>query len=140
MPPSFFISKIPAPFLLSWSPPRDANVVIAVATLFWQNRKYAKARKWFERAVALDPDLGDAWATYYAFEAKNGGSGGCAASKESLEKLRSRCQEKDPNHGELWCAITKQPDIRKRRMKAGDILQLAAMRVNGFQIDIPSTL
>jgi hypothetical protein len=27
-----------------------------------------KARAWFQRAVAADADLGDAWAYYHAFE------------------------------------------------------------------------
>lgn len=35
-------------------------------------RKIEKARKWFLRAVTLDPDLGDCWAAYLKFEQKNG--------------------------------------------------------------------
>lgn len=37
----------------------------------WQ-RRIEKSRKWFVRAVTLDPDIGDAWASYYKFEQKNG--------------------------------------------------------------------
>ena len=40
----------------------DARVIVAVANLFVSERKHNKARKWFARATALEPDLGDAWA------------------------------------------------------------------------------
>ena len=50
----------------------DPHVIVAVASLFWRDRKIEKARKWFERAVTLEPSLGDAWATYLAFEAQHG--------------------------------------------------------------------
>ena len=46
----------------------EPHVITAVARLFERDRKYPKARKWFTRAVTLDPDNGDAWAAYYAFE------------------------------------------------------------------------
>lgn len=51
----------------------DANVITAVARRFWADRKYSKARKWFDRAATLDPNMGDAWAAYYAFELQQGG-------------------------------------------------------------------
>jgi len=38
----------------------DPFVVLAVASLFERDRKIPKARKWFNRAVTLNPDLGDA--------------------------------------------------------------------------------
>ena len=40
--------------------------------LFWSERKINKAREWFQRAVKIDPDLGDAWAFYYKFELEHG--------------------------------------------------------------------
>eukprot|EP00438_Fugacium_kawagutii_P008197 Skav212249 [mRNA] locus=scaffold999:89849:95775:- [translate_table: standard] len=52
----------------------DAHVIIAVAKLFWRDGKNAKARKWFNRAVTLNPRLGDAWGAYLAFELENGTS------------------------------------------------------------------
>ncbi|CAN0471816.1 unnamed protein product, partial [Discosporangium mesarthrocarpum] len=51
----------------------DPHVIVAVARRFWSDRKHSKARKWFNRAVTLDPDSGDAWAAYYAFELQQGG-------------------------------------------------------------------
>jgi pre-mRNA-processing factor 6 len=37
---------------------------VSVAQLFAHERKFAKGRKWFNRAVTLEPDLGDAWAAW----------------------------------------------------------------------------
>ena len=39
-----------------------------------------KAQEWFIKAVKLDPDLGDTWATYYKFTAAHG-------TEEELKKL-----------------------------------------------------
>ena len=50
----------------------DPHVIVAVSRLFWRDRKEEKARSWCNRAVTLDPDLGDAWANYYAFELQHG--------------------------------------------------------------------
>lgn len=50
----------------------DPHVITAVARRFWADRKYAKARKWFNRAITLDPNMGDAWAASYAFELQQG--------------------------------------------------------------------
>ena len=50
----------------------DTYVIVAVAKLFWKDMKTAKARKWFNRAVSLNPSLGDAWAAYFAFELSQG--------------------------------------------------------------------
>lgn len=40
--------------------------------LFWTERKLSKAREWFQRAVKIDPDLGDAWGYFYKFELLHG--------------------------------------------------------------------
>ncbi len=50
----------------------DPHVMAAVAMLFWVDRKVDKARSWFNRAVTLDPDMGDHWAQYYRFELQHG--------------------------------------------------------------------
>ena len=48
------------------------QIVLAVARLFWLERKMKKAKEWFIKAVKLNPDLGDTWATYYKFTAAHG--------------------------------------------------------------------
>lgn len=50
----------------------SADVLLAVAKLFWTERKIRKAREWFQRTVKIDPDFGDAWAFFYKFELLHG--------------------------------------------------------------------
>jgi pre-mRNA-processing factor 6 len=79
----------------------DSLVFCAVARLFEATRKYAKARKWYNQAVELNPDIGDHWAYFYAFEVRHGGEDERAA-------VLKRCLEADPTHGELWTSVSKQ--------------------------------
>ncbi|CDJ63352.1 LOW QUALITY PROTEIN: U5 snRNP-associated 102 kDa protein, putative [Eimeria necatrix] len=79
----------------------DVNVIHAVARLFWRDKKIAKARKWMNRSVTLDPSLGDAWASYLAFELENGGE------KECIDII-NRCALAQPNRGLAWNKTTKQ--------------------------------
>lgn len=50
----------------------DPLVIMTVARLFWADRKLDRAKTWFNRAVTLNPDLGDAWAYFYKFTLQNG--------------------------------------------------------------------
>ena len=59
-----------------------------------------KARSWFQRAVLLDPDHGDAWAQYYAFEQQHG-------SPELASQVLEKCVAAEPHHGERWQRISK---------------------------------
>ena len=43
------------------------DILLAVARLFWKDRKQEKAKKWIERALSLDSRNGDAWVHYYLF-------------------------------------------------------------------------
>ncbi|CAE7896931.1 STA1 [Symbiodinium sp. KB8] len=79
----------------------DAHVIIAVAKLFWRDGKNAKARKWFNRAVTLNPRLGDAWGAYLAFELENG------TSHEQREVIR-KCVDAEPNQGLEWNKTVKK--------------------------------
>lgn len=94
----------------------DPFVITAVARLFERDRKIEKARKWFNRAVTLDPDLGDAWAHYYAFEVQASG----ASAPESMRVLE-QCVAADPRHGELWCSVSKQ--TANRRLDTATLLK-----------------
>jgi pre-mRNA-processing factor 6 len=47
-------------------------IICTVARLFWAERKIEKARQWFGRAVATNPDLGDSWAWWLKFERQHG--------------------------------------------------------------------
>ena len=81
----------------------DPHVIVAVSRLFWRDRKEEKARSWCNRAVTLDPDLGDAWANYYAFEKQHG-------TAEQQEEVLRRATAAEPHHGDEWTAVSK--DVR----------------------------
>jgi len=86
----------------------DAHVIIAVAKLFWRDAKNAKARKWFNRAVTLNPRLGDAWGAYLAFELEHG------TAHEQREVIR-KCVDAEPNQGNDWNRIVKRvPNWRSK--------------------------
>jgi pre-mRNA-processing factor 6 len=50
----------------------EPYVLLAVAKLFWAERKTQKCREWLTRTVKLEPDLGDAWVNFYKFELCHG--------------------------------------------------------------------
>jgi pre-mRNA-processing factor 6 len=80
----------------------DARVVLAVARIFWSERRVDKARTWLNRAVHLDASNGDAWATLYKFEAQHGDAA-------SLDAIVQRCVEAEPHYGEAWIGVSKLP-------------------------------
>lgn len=110
----------------------DPYVINAVARLFEKDRKYAKARKWFNRSVTLAPDIGDCWAYYYAFEV-NQMAGPIAATLhgsdlgKAEDDVKNRCIAADPRHGELWTSISKSRAYR--RANIATILQKAAEKI-----------
>jgi pre-mRNA-processing factor 6 len=93
---------------------RDPVMTTSVARLFWIDRKEDKGRSWFEKALTIDPDYGDAWAWYYRLE----------TSDENKEEIMNRCIAADPHHGEKWQEVAKMP-VNTRR-KTDEILQLVA--------------
>lgn len=100
--------------------PEDPYVIAAVASLFASERKNDKARKWFDRAVILNPDLGDSWVRYYAFEME-------AGTPALLEKVVEKCAAADPKHGDLWAGVKKA--MENRGKSVADLLQIAATKL-----------
>uniref|UniRef100_A0A8P4GFJ2 Pre-mRNA-processing factor 6 n=1 Tax=Dicentrarchus labrax TaxID=13489 RepID=A0A8P4GFJ2_DICLA len=98
----------------------DPHVLLAVAKLFWSERKITKAREWFLRTVKIEPDLGDAWAFFYKFELQHG-------TEEQQEEVRKRCENAEPRHGELWCAESKH--VLNWQKKTGEILAGVASKI-----------
>lgn len=45
-------------------------------------------------------------------------------AQEQQEEVRRRCENAEPRHGQLWCAVSK--DIAHWQKKIGDILVLVA--------------
>lgn len=79
----------------------DPVLIAAVARLFWNERKVDKGRDWTERALLLNPDIGDAWAMYYSFELLHDPA-------RAAEVLR-RATAQEPRHGERWQRVAKDP-------------------------------
>ena len=50
--------------------------------------------------MTLDPDLGDAWGNYFAFELQHG-------TEEQQKEVVRRCVAADPHHGDEWTAVSK---------------------------------
>ena len=98
----------------------NPQVIVAVAQLFAHERKFAKARKWFNRAVTLEPDLGDAWAAWYAFEVQHG-------SEQEQQDVLGKCASAEPAHGSLWCAVSKARG--ERNPAKADVLRRVAQRI-----------
>ena len=94
-----------------------------MASLFVSERKIDKARKWLERAVILDPDIGDSWARYYAFELEHGTKQQQLQQQSSAEIIKERCIRAEPKHGEVWQSIMK--DMTNRFKTVAEGLELA---------------
>ena len=93
----------------------DAVLFVSVARIFWAERRLEKAATWFEKAVVLDPDIGDTWAWYLKFLRQHGTS-------EKREDVVSKCMVSEPRHGELWQQVAKDP--RNAGKKTDQILNL----------------
>ena len=112
----------------------DPHVIVAVSRLFWRDRKEEKARSWCNRAATLDPDLGDAWGNYYAFELQHG------TEEQQMEVLR-RCVAADPHHGDEWTAASKDHANLAHAEPTERILQKVAvnMSLGKYVAEITST-
>lgn len=49
------------------------------------------------------------------------------APQEQREEVRRRCENAEPRHGELWCAVSK--DIANWQKKIGEVLVLVAAHI-----------
>jgi len=96
---------------------KDARVVLAIGRMWWKEHQVAKAKKWMERAAALDPKLGDAWAWLLEL---------CRAEEDGKEKqaIVARCVAAEPQRGEVWIAVRKARG--NERLGVGEVLALAA--------------
>ncbi|KAF7355056.1 hypothetical protein MSAN_01421100 [Mycena sanguinolenta] len=92
-------------------------IICTVARLFWAERKIEKARQWFGRAVATDPDLGDSWAWWLKFERQHG-------TEEHREEVRKKCVAAEPHHSPVWQSVAK--DTQNTGKSIAEILELVA--------------
>ncbi|KAF9005928.1 PRP1 splicing factor, N-terminal-domain-containing protein [Cyathus striatus] len=92
-------------------------IICTVARLFWAERKIEKARQWFGRAVATEPDLGDSWGWWLRFERQHG-------TEEYREEVRTKCVAAEPHHSPVWQSIAK--DIKNTGKSTREILEMVA--------------
>lgn len=81
----------------------DPILFVTAARVFWGERKLEKADAWFQKAVVLDPDLGDTWAWWYKFSLQHG-------TEEKRAELVAKCVQNEPKHGEVWASVRKAPE------------------------------
>jgi pre-mRNA-processing factor 6 len=93
----------------------DPILFVAVARIFWSERKLDKAMSWFEKAIICDPDWGDAWAWYMKFLVQHG-------TDEKREDVTAKCVAAEPKHGEVWQRVRKDPKNATKSIE--EVLQL----------------
>lgn len=119
----------------------DPLLFVAVARIFWAERKLDKAQGWFEKALVLDSEIGDTWAWYYKFLLQHGTEVGSLSSLSTRDHLClqlltsvalqekrgdviSKCVLNEPRYGEYWQRIAKDP--KNARKGTEEILKLVA--------------
>lgn len=107
----------------------DGYVILAAGKLFWSMRKNDRARVWLRRAVSKCPDLGDFWALLYVFELQNG-------TPEQQQQVIRDCVKADPHHGDVWPAIRKQKENRRKSVE--EVLKLVADKLKDAIIEFSS--
>lgn len=95
----------------------DPVLFVAVARIFWSDRKLEKAQNWFEKALVLDSDQGDSWAWYYRFLLQHG-------TEEKRGDVITKCVLNEPRHGEVWQKVAKSPKNARKGIE--EILKLVA--------------
>lgn len=93
----------------------DPTLCVTVARMFWQERKLEKAARWFEKAIVLDPDVGDSFAWYLKFLDLHG-------TPEKIEDILGKAVANEPRHGEVWQRVNKDPGNAGRGIE--EVLQL----------------
>ena len=97
----------------------DPILFVTIARIFWGERRLEKAQNWFEKAILLDSDIGDAWAWYYKFLMQHG-TDVSSQKIHSCHNTNTNVQEKradviakmilsEPRHGEVWQSVAKDP-------------------------------
>ncbi|KAI0441347.1 PRP1 splicing factor [Xylaria telfairii] len=99
----------------------DPVLLVAVARIFWGERRLDKAQNWFERALVRDSDLGDSWAWYYKFLVEHG-------TPEKRDEVIKKCVGVEPRHGEVWQRVAKDP--KNVRMSVEEILKIVAAEIH----------
>ena len=104
----------------------DPYVILAIAKLFWKEKKFDKTEKWLERCVLVNGDYGDAWIYYYKFKKDRG-------QENDANDILKRCKEADPHHGRLWISVSKR--VENWRLSPEEIV-LKAVDLVGKEFEV----
>lgn len=96
------------------------QVVLLYASQLWKQNKISVARKWFEKALQSNKDIGDSWAWLYVFLRKNG-------TDDEVEQLVEEFSQAEVTHGEIYCSVNK--DVRNWQKTPLEILEIVADRL-----------
>lgn len=95
----------------------DPLVFVAVAKVFWADRRLEKAKMWLERAIAVNPKYGDAWAYLYMYARQN-------ETPEVQAQIIQRCTQAEPNQGDVWRSVSKTLNwILDKNKSTSELLQ-----------------
>lgn len=95
-------------------------VIMAVARLFWAERKIEKTRQWMQNAITADPDWGDAYGWWLKFEKQHG-------EPQRIEEVRKKADAAQPHHGPVWQATAK--DMKNIGKSTREILEQVADKI-----------
>lgn len=73
----------------------DPYILLSIAQLFQSERKFEKARAWYEKGLGKGSRLGDIWIYYYDMEMSIG-------EVDRGEKILTRSLDKDIRKGKVW--------------------------------------
>lgn len=109
-------------------------VIVAVARLFWNERKIEKTRQWMGNAITADPDWGDAWGWWLKFEKQHGepvrstrhicDGSNADFLQERQEAVIKKCEEAQPHHGPMWQSVAK--DLKNIGKSTREVLEQVA--------------
>ena len=97
---------------------------LAIAKVFWYERKAEKIKKWIRNAVTVNKDNGDAWAHLLRYEFEFGTS-------ESQKEMIAEFEEAEPRHGDMWAFEVKKVD-NWRKSKV-ELLKKIAKNIKLFE-------
>ncbi|PSS27628.1 hypothetical protein M430DRAFT_112597 [Amorphotheca resinae ATCC 22711] len=98
----------------------DPILFVTIARIFWGERRLEKAQNWFEKAIMVDSDLGDAWAWYYKFLLQHG-------TEEKRADVVAKCILNEPRHGEVWQSVAKDPKNATKNLE--EILNIVVQKL-----------
>jgi pre-mRNA-processing factor 6 len=72
----------------------------------------------------MQPNLGDAWAFYYAFELQHG-------TPQQQRDLVKKCATAKPKYGRYWAPVAK--DVKNHRLSTPKLLALTVTQLPSLQ-------